>query len=192
MSYSVIFGVSAGIFSFAAYIFYIVAIIRGTTKPNRTTWWIWGVIGVILLASYYYSGATTTIWVPVSESIAPLIIALLSLKYGEGGPAEKLDFLCIFGAGISCLLWYLTGSAVVALVTNLAIDFFAAIPTVAKSWSKPEEEDRFAWTLTSTGNVLNMLAVNSFTFAILIYPVYTLIIDGIITGFLYRKVKTTS
>ncbi len=181
-----IFGIAAGIFSFSAYLFYIVAILRGTTKPSRSTWFIWAFIGIILAVSYRASGAEDTIWVAVSEAIAPTVIALLAIKYGVGG-TDKIDIIAFAGSLFSLVLWWVFGSPIIALVTNLAIDFFAALPTIKKTWCNPHEEDRFAWTLTQTGNLLNLFAIDKLIFGVLVYPIYTFIIDGVITGILYRK-----
>lgn len=180
-----ILGIVAGIFSFSAYLFYIVAILKGKTKPSRSTWFIWAFIGIVLAISYKASGAEDTIWVAVSEAIAPTIIAILAMKYGTGG-TDKIDIIAFSGAILSLFLWWYFGSPVVALVTNLAIDFFAALPTIKKVWVKPKEEDRLAWSLTQTGNLFNLFAIDIFTFSIIIYPIYTFIIDGVITGLLYR------
>lgn len=182
------FGITAGVLSFSAYLFYIRAILRGQTKPNRATWFIWSIIGLILVFSYRASGAEDTIWVPVSEAIAPTIIALLSIKYGVGG-TDKLDIICLIASFISLLMWYIFDSALIALVTNLFIDFFAALPTIKKSICNPNEEDRFAWSMTQTGNLFNLFAISNLSFGVIVYPIYTFIIDGIITSLLYRKIK---
>lgn len=187
-AYTSEFGILAGILSFSAYLFYIVAILKGTTKPSRSTWFIWAFVGIVLAISYKASGAEATIWVAVSEAVAPTIIALLAIRYGVGG-TEKIDVVAFAGALVSLLLWWIFGSAVIALITNLAIDFFAALPTIKKSWNKPREEDRFAWSLTQTGNLFNLFAIDKIVFGVLIYPIYTFIIDGIITINLYRKNK---
>lgn len=181
-----LFGITAGIFSFSAYIFYIVAILKGYTKPSRSTWFIWAFVGIVLVISYRASGAEDTIWVAVSEAIAPTIIALLAIKYGVGG-ADKIDIAAFIGALVSLFLWWIFGSPLIALITNLAIDLFAALPTIKKSWHKPGEEDKFAWTLTQTGNLFNVLAIDKIIFGVLIYPIYTFVVDGIITACLYRK-----
>ncbi len=183
-----IFGIAAGIFSFSAYIFYIVAIIKGHTKPSRSTWFIWAFIGIVLAISYRASGAGDTVWVSVSEAIAPTIIAILAIKYGTGG-ADKIDIIAFIGAIISLLLWWKFGNPLIALTTNLAIDFFAALPTIKKSWHRPQDEDRFAWSITQTGNMLNLFAIDKLTFGVLVYPIYTFIIDGIITLLLFKKRK---
>lgn len=180
------FGIIAGIFSFSAYIFYIIAILKGTTKPSRSTWFIWAFIGIVLAISYRASGAEDTIWVAVSEAIAPTVIALLAIKYGTGG-TDKIDLLAFGGSILSLILWWIIGSPVVALVTNLAIDFFAALPTIKKSWHMPDHEDKFAWTLTQTGNLFNLFAIDKMIFGVLVYPIYTFIIDGVIWALLFKK-----
>lgn len=186
LQFTGIFGILAGIISFSAYLFYIIGILKGRTKPSRTTWFIWSFVGIVLAISYKASGAEDTAWVAISEAIAPTIIALLAIKYGTGG-TEKIDIIAFIGAIVSILLWWIFNSPVVALTTNLVIDFFAAIPTIKKSWAKPEEEDRFAWSLTQTGNLFNLFAIDKIIFAVIIYPVYTFIIDGLITGILYKS-----
>ncbi len=183
-----ILGVLAGIVAFLAYIIYIIAIVRGFTKPSRTTWWIWSALGIIIGFSYFLSGAEDTIWVPLGEVIGPLAIAILSIKYGVGG-WTPIDKFAIIGSLVSLVLWGISGSALVALVASLSIDFLAVIPTVFKTYYNPQEEDRLAWSLTGIGNFLNLFAVEKWIFAIAVYPVYAAVIDGVVLALLFRKKK---
>src|SRR3989344_3962600 len=115
-------GLVAGIIALLAYIVYVISIFRGGSKPNRATWWIWAFMGLVLALSYDFAGAGNTIWVPYVEFLGPLSIAILSLKYGEGGLDNKTDLLCLLGAVASVILWIVFNSQMIALVTNLAID----------------------------------------------------------------------
>jgi len=144
---------------------------------------------LILALSYDMSGAGNTIWVPYVEFLGPLSIAILSSKYGEGGLDNKTDLFCLFGSLVSVALWIIFNSPIVALVTNLAIDSFAIIPTIKKSYLRPEGEDFWAWFGTGMADTLNMFAVERFTFAILVYPIYMLISDLIIIFILLLKKK---
>lgn len=186
-------GKLAGIISLIGFIPYIIAILRGKTKPNRAGWFIWTVLGVTLGASYYFSGAVHTIWVPVSYAIGPLIVFTLSIKYGEGG-WSRFDIFCLVGAGISLVLWVIFKSPVVALVTNLIIDLLGALPTIKKAYKKPESEDKIAWIIFFIGNVTNMFAIEELSFAITAYPIYMLLVNGLITALVAwpRKKKPTS
>ncbi len=78
-------GIIAGIIAFTSYVLYIIVIVWGETKPNKTTWWIYAFMGLVLAVSYQSSGAVNTIWVPYVEFLGPFSIAILSIKYGEGG-----------------------------------------------------------------------------------------------------------
>jgi len=184
-----VLGMIAGIIALLAYLVYVISIFKGRTKPNRATWWIWAFMGLVVGLSYYASGAVNTMWVPVVEFIGPFSIALLSIKYGEGGLDNKTDFVCLFGALFSILLWIIFNNPVIALVTNLVIDAFALVPTIKKSYLRPEGEDFWAWFGTGLADSLNMFAVEKFTFAILIYPIYMLVSDLIIIFILLLKKK---
>jgi len=186
----VVLGMVAGIIAFLAYIVYIVSILRGKSKPNRATWWIWAFMGLILAVSYQFSGAENTIWVPYVEFVGPFSIALLSIKFGEGGLNNKTDLICLFGAILSIVLWIIFNNPLIALITNLATDSFAIVPTIKKSYLRPEGEDFWAWFGTGIADGLNLFAVERFSFAILIYPIYMIVSDIIIVSILFLKKKS--
>ena len=87
------------------------------------------------------------------------------------------------------ILWIIFNSSVVALITNLIIDSFAIVPTIKKSYLRPEGEDFWAWFGTGFADSLNMFAVEKFIFAILVYPIYMLASDLIIIVILLLKKK---
>ncbi|MEK7478584.1 MAG: hypothetical protein AAB626_01510 [Patescibacteria group bacterium] len=179
-------GKVAGIISLVAIVPYVLAILRGETKPNRATWWIWLVVGLMCVASYHSSGANHTIWVPVSYVIGPFTVAILSIKYGEGG-WTPFDRWCLLGAGMSIVLWWVFNSPLIALLINLFIDLMGSLPTIRKAYHKPESEDRTTWILFCAGNTANLFAVERWTFAIAVYPIYMLAGSGLITIFLFVR-----
>jgi hypothetical protein len=184
----VVLGIVAGFIAFGAYLIYIISILRHRSKPNRSTWWIWSFMGLVLAISYESSGASNTIWVPYVEFLGPFLIALLSIWYGEGSLKNKTDLYCLIGAVLSVILWIIFNNPVVALVTNLLVDSFAIIPTIKKSYLRPEGEDFWAWFGTGVADSLNLFAVEKFSFAILLYPIYMLVSDLIIIVILlFRK-----
>lgn len=179
-------GIISGIIAFSSYFFYIPSIIKRKTKPNRASWWIWGLLGTSIAISYYISGARATIWVPLSEATGPLLVALLSIKYGEGG-WTCFDRRCIVGAAGVSFFWWVTSSSVIALASYLLIDIMAVLPTIRKSLHRPENENKIAWGLTFTGQFLNIFAVEKLIFSILIYPIYMIITNSVIFSLQFRK-----
>lgn len=180
-------GIVAGIISLIAYTPYIYSIFQHETKPSRSSWWIWSFIGLIILISYYYAGARNTIWIPVVFFICPFIIALLSLRFGEGSGLTALDKICILGTAISLIPWIIFKSASMTLFLNIFTDFLGFLPTIHKTFLNPLHENKTTWILFFFGSILNVAAVESFSVQILVYPLYMLALDVVILALLFRK-----
>lgn len=164
-------GKVAGVLAFLGYIPYLMSIVRRKTLPNPATWWIWSIMGGILLASYYVAGNREAIWVPLSYFIGPTVTAILSVKYGrnEFGSFERY---CLGGAAVSLLLWWISGP-IVALTMLIMIDLIAIAPTLRKTYFKPTSEDPLAWSVFWLANTINLyvvLASASPTYAAVAYP----------------------
>jgi len=178
-------GIIAGCVSALASIPYFISIFRGKTKPNRATWWIWSWLGVLLFFSYKASGANDTLWVALVYMITPLLTAILSIKYGVGG-WSKFDLICLASSIIGSLLWYVSGSPVIALLLFLLIDLCGTLPTIRKTYYHPEQENRLGWSIMVTANFINIFA-GEMKFSIVVYPIYMVIIGGAILAFSLRK-----
>jgi len=179
-------GMMSGLIALVAFIPYIDAILRGKTKPNRATWLIWTIVSTISLFSYGASGAGNTIWYPVSDAVAPLIVLILAVKWGEGG-WTYLDRACLIMAGLALFLWWLFGIALIGLCMSLIADATGAIPTILKAYYRPEGEDRTSWTITFSAVMINVFAIESWSFSISIYPLYMLLSTVIITGLIWVR-----
>jgi hypothetical protein len=178
-------GLLAGIVSLLGFVPYCIAIVQGRTKPNQATWWIWSIVGIMLASSYWASGATHTIWAPLSYVIGPIITTALAMRYGAS-QWSRFDRLCILGAFISLLLWILLRSPQVALVINLVIDLFGALPTIRNAWHRPQDEDLTSWLIFTVGNALNILAIDRWTWEIASYPLYITFANAIVLSLLLR------
>ncbi|MBI5887059.1 MAG: hypothetical protein HZB85_10850 [Deltaproteobacteria bacterium] len=177
----------AGVLGLAGFIPYIISIIRKETTPNRATWLIWTLVGVMLGGSYYAGGATDTIWVAVSYVAGPFIIFILSIRRGEGG-WTGIDKACLFTAAASAFFWWFTGSALIGLCLSLLADVMGAAPTVVKAFRRPEGEDKLSWTLWALSGLINLAAIDDWAaFSIVAYPAYMLICAGTVTALLYLR-----
>jgi hypothetical protein len=184
-----IFSILATFFSIVCFFPYIVTTLKGKTQPNRATWWIWAINGSILCIGNYSAGASDTLWALAAPVIFQLFIALLSLKFGEGG-WNRFDRSCLLGVGASFILWYIFKAALIAIFIPLIIDFLGALPTVKKSYFNPESEDVYTWLFYTIGGFFNILAITSWSFEIAITPLYVFTIDLLILIFITRnKIK---
>ncbi len=181
-------GEIAGILSAFAFIPYIYKTIWGTTeKPSRVTWFIWAIPSVLLLFSHRALGGAVTEWVPLVQAVGVLTIALLSIKYGQGGALDLIDWLCLFGAGVSLATWAVFNSPLSTLVINLIIEALGLIPTIRKTWKNPDSEPWLPWTIDIAANGINVVAVEKLLQASSIYPIFLLVETTIIALLAFRS-----
>jgi hypothetical protein len=166
-----LFGISAGVLGFLALVPYIRAILRRETSPQRTSWLIWSVVGIIIAASYQASGAEETIWLAWVFVLNTFIILGFSIKYGAGR-SSKLDLFCLNAALLSLLFWLIWGSPQTTFLICLALDGLAAVPTIRRAWFNPKAENLTSWVIITLASVLNVFAVREFNFEIASYPIY--------------------
>ncbi|MDO8648708.1 MAG: hypothetical protein Q7R81_02900 [Candidatus Peregrinibacteria bacterium] len=178
-TFTVLIGWLAGVLTFAAYVPYFISMVRGKTKPNRATWWILLIVGVMLAGGYYSLGAKDTIWVPIGYVVGPLVIAIFSLWFGEGG-WSRFDRSCLMGAAVAGVLWWLFNAPLTALIINLVMDWLGLMPTVRKAYHRPHTEDRLSWMCWFAGSFVNLFAVGHWTAELAVYPIYMVVGNGII------------
>jgi hypothetical protein len=166
-----VLGLLAGVLSLLAFVPYILSILRGQTRPNRATWWVWTVCNGVLFASYYAAGERRSAWVPMSYTASSLFVALLSIKRGEGG-LSKFDRGCVLGSAVGLALWGLSGSPITALAVNIGVDFAGALPTIRKTYLDPRSESLLAWALFLAANAVNLFAVETWSSPSVALPVY--------------------
>lgn len=181
-------GVLAGIVTISAFIPYIRDVVRGKTKPSRSTWIIWSILALILTASYYSVGARDTIWASIGFTLGQIAVALVSIRYGVGG-WTFFDRICFIGAASGLAAWAVSGSALTGLLSAMAVDFIGALPTIKKLYLEPGSESQTSWLIFSAGNILNVAAIDKWSLEIALFPVYFLIVNGIIFALSLRRTK---
>lgn len=181
MQWQEIIGIIAGLVAILEIIPYIRSILRGETKPERASWFIWTIVSAMVLLTYFDAGARSTAWVALAYAIYPIIIFIMSFKYGVGG-FTRLDIVCLVGAAIGFICWILTDDPRLALYINLVVDTIGFIPTIKKVYFKPKTENRIAWQLALLAGVLNLFAITSLEFYLISYPIFLVVNQAIVVG----------
>lgn len=161
-------GIIAAGFACAGGAIYVRAIWRRANTTRWASWLIWTITSFTSLATYYGSGGRESALVIIGYTIVCASALFASLwRRSESGRLTPLEITCLAGAGIAGLVWWLSGSAVQGQVASVAIEIIAYTPI----WRAARGENRTAWSLEATGSAFNMLAISSFTFGLLLYPV---------------------
>ncbi|MFA6381672.1 MAG: hypothetical protein WCX08_00175 [Candidatus Buchananbacteria bacterium] len=164
-------GYLAGLVILLSFWPYLKDIFRCRTKPQRTSWLIWAILGLISFFSQLAKGASYSLILTGVQAIGDLFIFILAVKYGIGG-LMKRDIISLVGAGISLWFWYLTSEAAIALFLVIFVDAIGVVLTVVKSYQSPATETASAWVLTALGGFLACIAVGRLDFILLAFPFY--------------------
>lgn len=184
MSLRELFSYFGGALFLISFVPYIHAIIRGTTRPCKATWIIWGILDVITLLGMYAEGALNV--QIVSTTCCALIVATLSMKYGISG-WSKLDISCIIGSLFGLLLWWYFNSAMIGIMVSLLVGAIGSFSTFASAWHDPTIEDRSAWTIYWFSCVSALLAIPTWTVQDVAAPLVYLWIESVMMYILWFR-----
>jgi hypothetical protein len=151
---------------------YLLDILKGKTKPQRTTWFIWSVQGLIAFGSQFQLGAHWSLLFAGLNAGGNLVVFLLSLKYGVGGDWKLVDCAALGIACIGLVVSLLVKAPAVALVGVILADFAGVIPTLHKTFKIPSSETSITWFALGTSSLLAVFSVGSWSWTLLLFPVY--------------------
>ncbi len=177
------FGLLSGLLNIAAYVPYIRDTVRGNTKPHRTTWLIFSVMALSSFFSQVALGAQQSLWLVGTQSLAVLIIFMLSIRKGVGGLSTP-DIFVLLASLIGLALWFLLGKPEYSLYANITVGFAALTPTIIKAAKAPKTETTLTWVLGTLAGFVALLATGSTRFEIIAYPIYVIFANGIVMAIL--------
>jgi hypothetical protein len=163
-------GQVAGVMALVQVIPYVVSILRGHTKPERTTYFIWLILNVVTTSSYIAVGARTTIWTGIAYTFTALLIFGLSIKHGMGG-FSTFDIACFLLAMTGIILWLSTRDALLTLYFGMFVSFIAYLPTIKKAYFLPETENTLSWAMTACTALVNVCALTTLRPSIALPPI---------------------
>ena len=182
----VVLGVAAGVIGVFDTIPYVRDTLRGSTRPHRGTWLIWGVLAVVVSLSQYADGASWSLVMAGVQAVLTSVIFLLSIRRGEGGvsPADMV-LIAIAGAGVAG--WIVADEPIVATVCVIAADLIGAAMMIPKTYRDPESETLVTFAFASLGGALAAGAVGAVDVSLLLYPVYYCVVNGAIALLIWER-----
>lgn len=179
MEYKIILGIIAVLLVVVSYGIYFKKIISGKTKPHAFTWFIWGLAtGIVFLAQISEQGGAGA-WVTGFTSIASFVIFALALLKGDK-KFIKLDWIFLGAAMFSLLLWWLTSDPTLSVILLTIVDTIGVLPTLRKSYYKPDEESATFFSLSSIKFIFAIFALESLSLATWLYPATLIITNALV------------
>ena len=171
MDHAAWFAICSSLIVLAGAPFYLRDILRGHTRPERTTWLIWSVQAMIAFFSQLKLGARWSLLFFGLGAIGNLVVYGLSLRHGYGG-WKRADKIALVVATLGVIIAWATHDAMAALWGVIIADFAGAVLTIQKAYKIPKSETTITWLLAGLAAVLTALSVGRFSFDLLIYPIY--------------------
>lgn len=186
-------GIIAGAIALAAFIPFVIAILKGKAKPSIITWTTWTVVNVLLIKSYYDSGAHNTLWIPIAFLAGDVIICLLSFKFGEK-IITTFDKVIIALTVLNILgILIFSYNKELVLTLSVATLFIGGLPTIKKSWLRPQNENKLVWSMFGLAAIFNLCSIEDWSkIEIIAHPLYVFSVDFTVAVILWIKSKESA
>lgn len=181
-------GIVAGVLVVAGYVPYLRDILRGKTHPHVYSWFLWGLLTVVIFGIQIthhagFGGLVTII-------AGAMCLAVLVLGIRRGKTDITFSDNVVFVLTILCMvLWLLAKQPLTAMLLACLTDLLAFVPTVRKSWAKPYTETLSLYQLNTVRFGLALVALDQFTFINAVWPAMWALINGLFSVFLIARRK---
>jgi hypothetical protein len=152
-----------------AYVPYLRKVAIGISRPHAFSWFVWGILTAIVFSGQIAGGAGIGASTTGLSVIVCFVIFALAISKGERD-FPVFDWLCMIGAGLALLLWYLTDDPLLAIILITTIDLLAFVPTFRKAYFDPRGEPVLTFALSGLKFLIGLFALQELSAVTLIYP----------------------
>lgn len=167
---------------------YIKDVVRGTTKPNRVSWLMWSIAPLIATAAAFSSGVRWAVLPVFLSGFTPFMTLLASFVNPNAyWKITRFDYCCGFFSFLALALWGITREPIVAIAFAIVSDFFAATPTLVKSWLHPETESGSTYWGGLVSALTGFFAIRAWIFSAYAFLIYIVVQNSLILFAIYRR-----
>lgn len=153
--------------------------LKGHTKPNRVTWFLWFFIIFITYLGQKDEGVGVSAHYTLAMAIGPLFVLAASfLNKNAFWKISRLDIFCAFISIFALALWLITGTGLIAILLTIAADLVAGLPTAIKSFKFPKTENSAAYLGALLSAIITLMIIDSWTLAEYVFAVYIVLINS--------------
>ncbi|MEO8637507.1 MAG: hypothetical protein ABI430_01235 [Candidatus Taylorbacteria bacterium] len=168
---------------------YIRDTIRGKTKPNRVTWFMWALaplVGTVAaLSAHADPWATSRIFL---AGFIPLIVFVSSFFNPKSyWKLAIFDILCGVCSLLAFALWLGIDSPRIAILLAALGDGLAALPTIRKAWVNPETETGLTYIASLVAVLLVLPSIPVWNIENSAFQICLLIVNVLLIFSVYRK-----
>lgn len=176
------------ILAFIGGFFYIRDTLRGQTKPNRVSFFIWALVPILSTIIALQEGASWEILPAFLTGFIPLLVFFASfINKNAYWKLGRRDYIAGVLSFIAIILWLVVDLPIWAFAFLIIADLLAYIPTYIKGWTNPETETSISYLLAVVGNIIGLLIVQEWVFTSYGFSLYIIFANTILLLILFRK-----
>ncbi len=157
---------------------YVIDTIKGKTKPNRVTWFLWALapliaFGAMLGGGVSFLGGLMTFMV----GFGPLMVLIASFVNKKSvWKITRFDIVCGVLSLIGVGLWFITRTGQIAILFSILADGLASLPTIVKAFKEPESESYLVFLFGAISAAITLLAAKTLDFTHIGFPAYIFVV----------------
>lgn len=183
-----VIGAIAVLLVFIGYIPYIRDILRGKTHPHIYSWFLWGLLTLVIFGLQITHHGGPGAFVTLAAGIPCLIVLFLGFKVGKKDITLS-DKVVLVLTLLAIVFWLFAKRPLLSIVIAVFADILAFVPTVRKSWNKPHSETLSLYQMNTVRFGLAFLALNEYTLIAALWPVTWMIANGLFATMLIVRRK---
>jgi hypothetical protein len=160
---------------------YAIGTLKGVTKPNRVTWFLWTLAPMIAFTAMLQDGVGMPALMTLAIGVGPLMVLIASfVNRNAYWQVTRLDIACGALSILALVLWLITGEGFVAVFLSILADLVAGVPTVIKAYKEPHTERYLVFLLGSIGAIITLLAIDKWEFSYYAFPIYFFLLCAVL------------
>ncbi len=170
----IIVGALFNLFGSAVYVWNT---IKGRTKPNRVTWFLWALAPLIAFGAMIKEGvAPLDGLMTFMVGFGPLMVFVSSFINPQSvWKISRFDIICGALSLAGIVAWAVTRVGNIVILFSILADGLALLPTLLKAWREPETENHVVFRNAAISAMITLLALPKYDFQHLGFPIYILV-----------------
>lgn len=166
-----------------AYLPYISDVLKEKTRPHPYSWFISGFLTMIVFGLQVSKSAGWGAVPTFIAGVAGLLIFILSFIKKRAHITRSDNFFLVL-ALIAIGLWLIAHQPVLSVILISLANILAFVPTIRKSWKKPNQETLFTYCINCLRFALSAIAVQNYSIVTILFPACGVITNGFIAIYL--------
>ncbi len=181
-----IIAIIAAVLAVAGNLPYLLEVFKGRVQPHPYTWLVWSIVSATIFFGQFSKGAGVGIIPTAASEIFTIGIFLFSLKNGFRNIVPR-DTYFLIAALIGIIPWWVTKDPTISVVIVVIIDLIAFVPTIGKTWRRPETESPWLYRMNVLRHILALFSLEAYNIATTLHSIGMIVANSIMSILFLRK-----